>query len=419
MLTLRLTTIENKSYNIPAIIYTPTGDFLVNIDYDNDIRFVGNISGNFNKQKSLGVFKTVINDFNYEVQFEQLKSDNVNTIIRLFGSVSGVIVKVKDESQSGLDYISGWFNGFVNGKPVQQRIEGELIIDSICTILNDSKLFIDTCNDIIANYDIYPQPIGLLSYNITDFNSKLLRFDLGKTRVTEIIFFYNTKVYSFPVIINIDLAGNFKYTFNYTIDSLAISGHLLGKLNSLKYTLNIDYNINDPYVQLVGLKFDFGFKSSVGYGAPLVNKININFTDNASPISSALGTLSYFKDEFIEIENFKNKLLLQNVILNSEFKDDFFIDIDNSTDKLIKVVLSEGFNVDDLILNSKFYWRFYLNLDRDIIDGNTTGIIIETRTNTTPTNIIYFRCKLELFDAYFYSKIRIDNPIFFQLYKIY
>jgi len=421
MLSVEVKTIDSVTHKFPVTIYDDSFNMNVTYSDDDGFEFDGIISGILNTTKSLGQFKTVIDNVDWEVMFERKQSnDDGLTIVRLMGPISGVIVKVKDESQHGPGFISGWFNGFVDGISHNMPISGQLITDAITNTVSDSMLQVESCSHQIIGWKLVPQPFGLVSYLINEFDSRLLQMDLSQTRFTEISFFYNLQTYTFPILISIDPSGNFKESFSYIIDGDTVDGCVFGKLNSIRKEINIDSHINiEDTLQIVALKCDFVFKSIIGYGAPIVNKINLNFTDSASPISSAVGSASYFRNEFIEIDNKNHKLLVQNVILNSEFQEDFFIPIDGSDDMLIKIVLSEGFSFDSLIANHDFYWRFYLNSDRDIMDRNTSGIELVERIETDVENIIHFKCTHDIFETYFYSKITIDNPIFFQLYKMY
>lgn len=421
IMSIEVKTIDNVTHRFPVTIYEDT--YIVNITYSDgeDFEFDGIVSGTLQKKKSLGQFKTIIDNVDWEVMFERVESNDDGTVIvRLMGPISGVIVKVNDESQNGPGFISGWFNGFVDGISMSMSINGQLIVDAVSNIISDSMLQVNSCSHQVIGWRVVPQPIGLISYLIQDFDSRLLLMDLDQTKFTEITFFYNSQTHTFPILISLDPSGNFKESFNYIIDGETIDGCIFGKLNSVRKEIHIDSHINiEDTLRIVALKCDFAFKSNIGYGAPVINKLNLNFTDSASPISSAIGSASYFRNEFIEIDNKNNKLLVQNVILNSEFQDDFFISIIDSTDMLIKIVLSEGFNFNSLIDTHEIYWRFYLNLDRTILDTNTIGIDLVERTDDDFDNIIYFKCSKAIFEEYFYSKISIDNPIFFQLYKMY
>jgi|GEM_PF-6600693 len=422
---IHVTTAESK-YVFPAIIYD--NDINCPIDYvKSDLlsqniqyEFEGLLAGSVDKTKCVGRFKTDIDNVNYEVDYERLKdiSDSV-IVIRLFGPISGVIVQVKDQSQYGPGYISGWFNGFVDGTPKKFIIEGQLISDAYTVILGEHLLTINETSEPISKYSVVPQPYGNLKYLINDFNPRLLKLNIDDTNITEIVFFYNLKLYSFPVSITFDNAGNFKHSFEYTIENVIVKGCVFGKLHPITMELTTDYHINNDSFKIVSFKCNFKFKSYVGYGAPIIDKININITDTTSPVSSAIGSATYFKNEFIEIEDRNNKLLLQNVIISSELFDEYVIPIPDSKDVKFKVHLSDDFDFDDTVLNNELYWRFYLNLDRTVIDSNSYGIKLLERTADDSPNIIYFNCNESIFIEHFQNKIDVDNPIFFQLYKLY
>lgn len=417
---------EDSKYVFPAIVYD--NNFECSIVYNKvdlqtqlvQYEFNGLLTGAIEKTKCVGRFKTDIDNVVYEVDYERLTdvSDSVVTI-RLFGPVSGVIVQVKEQSQFGPGYISGWFNGFVDGVPKKFIIEGQLTSDAYTIILGEYRLTINETSESISSYSVVPQPYGNLKYLINEFNSKLLRLNINDTIITEIVFFYNLQLYSFPVNITFDSAGNFKQSFEYTIDGIIVNGCVFGKIHPIKMDITTDYQINNEAFKIVSLKCDFKFDSHVGYGAPFVDKININVTDTTTPVSSAMGSASYFKNEFIEIEDRNNKLLLQNVIISSELFNEYVIPIPDSNDVKIKVYLSDDFDFDDTVLNNKLYWRFYLNLDRMIIDSNSFGIELLERTADDSSNIIYFYCDESIFIEHFQNKIDVDNPIFFQLYKLY
>jgi len=419
---------SNNHYFAPALLHNNRFNCDISyIKYDISTQipkslyeFNGNLTGIVDKLKSIGQFKTIINNINYEVDYELTNdvSDNV-FIIRLFGPISGVIVQCKYLTQFGPNYISGWFTGFIDGISNKIIIEGQLYPDSTASILDEHQLTIINSTEQIKSFKIIPQPYGNLNHLITEFNSRLLRLNINKTTVTEIVFHYNLKLYTKPISIVFDDAGNYKQSFDFIIDGNPVKGCIFGKLHPIKLNLTSTYNINDDSFIIVSLKFNFKFKSSIGYGAPIIDKMNINITDALTPVSSAIGSASYFKNEFIEIEDRNNKLLLQNIILSNDQISDFFIPIPNSTDVKIKVVLSPDFNFDIMSQNNSLYWRFYLNLDRSIIDLNTIGIEVVKQIGTTFPNIIYFKCIEDIFNEYFRNKIDVDNPIFFQLYKLY
>lgn len=426
ILSIDCKTIDNIHYYSPAIVYQT--DFNCNVSYakynpeteSNDYEFSGNLTGSIEKIKSFGTFKTIIDNDDHEVDYEKVIDVSEDSmIIRLIGPVSGVIVKVTELPQYGPNYIRGWFNGVIEGTPTKMQIEGNLIEEANAVILGEHELQINSTSSKLANFSVSPCPFGNLKYLITDFNAKLLRLDIRTTNITEIVFFHNLELYTFPIEITFDDAGNFKQSFEYEIGAELVKGCIFGKLHPIQMTLHTEYIIDVEPIKIVALKCNFRFKSEVGYGAPIVDKINLNIVDEITPVSSAIGSASYFKNDFIELEDRNNKLLLQNIILSSDQIDDFFIPIEDSNDVKIKVVLAEQFDFDKANKSANLYWRFYLNLDRSIIDENTVGISLIERVDDDPHNVIYFHCTELIFDKYFRNGIDVDNPVFFQLYKLY
>jgi len=411
---------------VPAIVYGNTYNCdLVYAIYNpetevNDFEFSGNLSGDVEKTKCIGQFKTIVADVNYTVDYERIVDvDDGIVIIRLFGPISGVIVQVKPMTQYGPGYVRGWFNGMVEGVPAKINIEGELISEAYVLIFGKHAVTISESSHTIDGYQVVPQPYGNLNHLIVDFNPKLLRLNVTSTVVKEIVFYYNFKLHTLPIDITFDPAGNFKQSFEYTIGEVKFEGCVFGKLDPITMAFSSDTRIEDERFKVVALKCDFKFKSSVGYGAPIIDKLNINVTDMATPVSSALGSATYFKNEFIELDDRNNKLLLQNIILSMNDITEFAIPIEDTDQIKVKVNLASNFDFDSAIVTDELYWRFYLNLDRTVIDTNTVGISILERTEDDSPNILYFQCSEEIFDEYFRSKIDVDNPIFFQLYKLY
>jgi len=415
---------DGSGYVIPSIVYdevkfdVPLNYRKLNIyDDDSEFDFEGNLSGTISKEKSLGTFKTIIDDLNYELDYELYEDVNDDVrMLRLFGPVTGVVVQLKDMTQFGPSYVSGWFNGVIDGTPKKLAIEGELEEFARTIILSDHMVRIDNSTKLVRKYTVSPQPFGNLRTLITDFNARLLSLDIKSTYVTELLFFYDLRSYTIPVVIAFDDAGNFKHSFEYTLADIKLRGCVYGKLNPKQMTFDVGIHINDEAFKLVSVKCDFVFHSHVGFGGAIIDKINLNITDDITPVSSTVGSASYFKDDFIEIEQVDNKRLVQNVILQDSQQEHFVIPIDDSNDVKIKINLASGFDFNDI--SDSAYWRFYLNSNSHIIDSNTDGIHLIERTDDDSPNIIYFYCIESIYNTFFRDQINIDNPIFFQLYKL-
>jgi len=115
-----------------------------------------------------------------------------------------------------------------------------------------------------------------------------------------------------------------------------------------------------------------------------------------------------------------NRTFLRTVILQFSDRNDIFTISDDGNSFIITVTLDDFFNYDELLIDNKVYWKFFV-IQNDIspvkqpyYDSDTEDIQLKERNDLSKPNILEFICTRDVYDNYFSSFNEI-NPILFQV----
>jgi hypothetical protein len=142
-------------------------------------------------------------------------------------------------------------------------------------------------------------------------------------------------------------------------------------------------------IQILFLVCDFELKSSVGYGALYINRINISINPSYDPVVIDSTCFSFY-NESLKPNNIRKLyrsvlLLFSNFDIIFKFEDPFVI---------ITIVLDPSF-----IMPDKVYWIFYNKFMK--CDSLSSEIYILEKEPQDLSNILKFKCSREVYDFYF------------------
>jgi hypothetical protein len=417
-----------KIFVIPVIVNSIGIEYEFSEEFryeDDNVIYSGTVVGTIIGRRESGVCKVIIDeqefDSNCTVDFDYQD----DTIIANFsgavnGQVSnfaGRIVKVENDNIGEID---GNFAGILDNKFVNTKLHATYDIETSVEKIINGKIDFDneTTGSITSKY-LTSIPIGTID-DCTNLTTRLLKITPEGTRIKEVVILYNDQIhnYVFQKKIFCDQAGNFQFPliFHDQISNEAIEGSVIGKVNSI--TRRISYRINsEKDFKIILFKCDFRFNSSVGYGASFIERINIDFADTFQPIM----TESFIAEsrKLSSTDNL-NRTFLRTAILQFDNRNDIFTISDDGNSFTITVILDEFFNYDEILIDNKVYWKFFViqnnisPVKQPFYDSNTKDIQLKERNDLSKPNILEFICTRDVYDDYFSSFNEI-NPILFQV----
>jgi len=390
------------------------------------IKYSGNINGIITGMKKWGDFILTTDDDNINTLVILEYNYQKDTLTALFsGYFSGFMPNVKYDPTTNI--LEGRLRGRSDHKVFDDYISGQFKLDKYQFVYSTDVLSDYTSslnNDVMSSPKIGINSVGLLHSYMTGINSRLLKIVSDKTKFIDMLILHNGNTYTVtPTNTSnsyCDSRGNFYFSFEFIDKSKKhIVGTVTGKI--IPSTLEFIYDLSSlSPIKILAFTIDFLFNSSVGYGQRYIDSINLDFSSTGEPISSNQSTADFFKQLQSGHRSNKRKLLRNYIISLVNINDSFTIH-DDYVD--IIIALDSNFNI-ELYKPSELYWKFHINLnDRFgnicVIDSDASSedVILMTRDSETLSNVLEFRCTLQLYREIF-SKVTLDNPIFFQLYQL-
>lgn len=369
-------------FNNPFIINT--GDYIQS----------GIVFGNVKAIEYSGIYTTIINSKPVKstcTLIYNIISKSYNAI--LSGILIGIIPNIFLKDITEFDGI------FISSNVERFKVSGTFKIEQTRYALNNSKLSFSNSSIPIVKYNITSIPLGKLYHCFKDTDPRFAA--IKETIFKKVCFKYKDNIIDYNISdYTLHNTGDFFITVNLD-DGLLTSGTINGRIDYK--TLDITYSTYLD-IQILSLVCDFKLKSSVGYGALYIDRINVTINPSYDPVVIDSTYFSFYNNS--AKPDINRSLYRTVILLFSNFDRIFKFEEDTV---IITIELDPVF-----IYNSNLYWSFYNKLQ--IYDSLSSDIYLLERTDIDLPNVLKFKCSKDIYESYF-SYLDIDNPIIFQIFR--